>query len=359
MVFDELPDSFRRNTKTNEKTFAIHPFFLLSFSLFFIANRKRFIIFVAEKPINQRIMKTIKTRLFIMLWGMLIPMLTANCSDKKTIEKTETAETTAKTTAETESVIKVSAPSIKKFVVVTTEDEGLYKEANTHSPTLTRWIESDCESDFCENIYQWSDQPAKPGFELSTDIMPWEGRVFPVLGEEGDFYKVCTLNEWCTIESAYIPKACVGDIEPAPIKADMLEAEDNDFKCRVIKDGKYKDIVLLDEYDELDGETLQVGVLIDDFVVTPVVYYIDSYLDNEQKDIIIDETEGRFYCKYNKSLAMTADDNEHATQLDLKKLSAGQIAKIVDSVTKKKPEFVNCMVHFPAKGLEYFYYKVK
>ena len=298
-------------------------------------------------------MKTIKTRLFILLWCMLIPMLTANCSDKKTIEKTKTAETTA----ETESVIKVSAPSFKKFVVVTTEDEGLYKEANTHSPTLTRWIESDCESDFCENIYQWSDQPAKSGFELSTDIMTWEGRVFPVLGEEGDFYKVCTLNEWCTIESAYIPKACVGDIETAPIKADMLEAEDNYFKCRVMKDGKYKDIVLIDEYDELNGETLQVGVLIDGVVVTPVVYYIDSYLDNEQEDIIINETEGHFFCKYNKNLAMVAEDGDEPRQLDLNKLSAEQIAKIVDTVTKKKPEYVNYMVHFPAKGLEFFYSK--
>ena len=299
-------------------------------------------------------MKTIKTRLFVVLWSMLIPILTANCSDKKTVEKAETAETTAKT----ESVIKVAAPPFEKFVVVTTEEAGLYKTADTNSPTLVRWIESDCESDLCENIYQWSDQSGKPGFELSTDIMACEGRVFPVLGEEGNFYKVCTLDKWCDIESAYIPKASVGDIETAPIKADMLESEDNYFKCRVVKDGKYKDIVFIDEYSELDGETLQVGVLIDGVVATPVVYNFDGNMNIEQKeDIIIQEEENIFFLRYNKSLAMATEDESN--QLNLKKLSAEQIAKIVDTVTSKKPEYVECMYHFPAQGLQSFYYKAK
>ena len=299
-------------------------------------------------------MKTIKTRLFVVLWGMLVPMLTANCSDKKTVEKAETAETTVKT----ENVIKVSPPPFKDFVVVTTEEAGLYKEADTNSPTLTRWIESDCESDYCENFYQWSDQPVKPGFEPSTDIIACEGRVFPVLGEEGNFYKVCTLDKWCDIESAYIPKASVGDIETAPIKADMLESEDNYFKCRVVKDGKYKDIVFIDEYSELDGETLQVGVLIDGVVATPVVYNFDGNMNIEQKeDIIIQEEENIFFLRYNKSLALATEDESN--QLNLKKLSAEQIAKIVDTVTSKKPEYVECMYLFPAQGLQSFYYKAK
>ena len=321
-----------------------------------------------RKQFNELIMKTIKTILLVGLWGMLFTMLTASCSDKKTVEKAETAETTDKT----ESVIKVTPPPFIKFVVVTTEDAVLYKEADTKSPTLVRWDEADCESDFCEIVYQWSDQPDKPGFELSTDVIPWEGRVFPVLGEEDGFYKVCTLNEWCVIESAFLPKDCVGDIESAAIKAEMLEAEDNYFKCRVIKDGKYKDIVLIEEYDELYGETIQVGVLKDGVVIVPLVNRIDSYLDIEQKeDIIIkdtedqhlttdgtvDSTDDNFLLRYNKNLAMATEEDEEPHQLDLKKLSDDQVAKIVDTVTSKKPEYVNCMFHFPAAGLEYFYYK--
>ena len=255
-------------------------------------------------------MKTIKTRLIVVLWAVLIPMLTANCSDKKTAGNTETAEKTAEATAKTESVIKVTTPPFQKFVVVTTEDAGLHKKADTSSPNLVRWFESDCESDFCENFYQWSDQPGKPGFELSTEIMTYEGRVLPVLAEEGNFYKVSTLSIWCDIESAYISKDCVGDIESAPITADMLEAPDNFFKCRVVKDGKYKDIVLIDEYDELDGETLKVGVLKDGTVACPLVYWMDSSLKNDQEEaLIIDEMENNFFIRFNKSMAVAIEED--------------------------------------------------
>lgn len=301
-------------------------------------------------------MKTIKTRLFFVLWCMLIPLLTANCSGKKTAEKAGETETTAKT----ESVIQVSTPPFLKFIVVTLEKAELYKNANTNSPTLVEWYEADCESDFCEVVFQWSDQPGKPGFESSEETIACEGRVFPVLGEEGNFYKVSTTTKWCDVESAYIPKDCVGDIENAPIKADALEADDNYFKCRVVKDGKYKDIVLIDEYNELEGEYINVGVLNDGVVATPLVYHIYSYQVNDQKeDIIIDNTEDEITLKYSKSMALPAEDGGESCQIDLKKLSDEQITKIVDTMIKKKPEYVDYMYHFPAKGLESFIYKSK
>lgn len=304
-------------------------------------------------------MKTIKTKLFVVLLGMLIPMLTTNCGDKKTNDKTETTET-AEATTKTESIIKVATPPFQKFVVVTVDEEDLYKEADTNSPILTKWVESDCESDFCEMIYQWSDQPRKSGFEPSTDIIACEGEIFPVLGEEGKFYKVSTLNHRREIESAYIPKASVGDIECAPIKADMLEAEDNYVKCRVMKDGKYKDVVFLDEYSELEGETFRVGVLKDGFVATPLTYHMFSSLNNDQKDgIVIDDSEDDITLKFTKSLAMPVEYEDDAFRLDLTKLSDEQIAKIVDTVIKRKPEYVDCMYHFPAQGLQSFMYLSK
>ena len=298
-------------------------------------------------------MKTIKNILIVVLCGMMIPMLTS-CSDKKTAGKADTASATANT----ETLIKVTVPPFQKFVVVTNEEgEQLYKEADTNSPTLSRWYEADCESDFCEMIYQWSDQPGKPGFELSTDIMASAGSVYAVLGEEGDYFKVSTLTKWCDMESAYIPKSDVGDIECAPVKADMLESEDFYLLCRVVKDGKYKDIVLMDENDELAGETLQVGVLKDGVVALPFAYNIDCNLHNDQQEgILIGETEGSFMLSYNKSLAKATEDGYESYQLDLKKLSMEQIAQIVDTVIKKKPEYTEFMYQFPAQGPKTFVY---
>lgn len=300
-------------------------------------------------------MKTMKTKLLVMLWVMLIPVMTTNCNAKKNTEKSETAEETAKT----ESVIQLALPPFQKFVVVTSPEEGLYKNADTNSPTLVRWDEADCESDFCETVYQWSDQPDMQGFELSSDIIASEGRVFPVLGEVGDFYKICVLNEWCDIESAYIPKASVGDIESAPIKADQLEAEEDYIKCRVIKEGKYKDIVLIDEYNDLEGEYLKIGVLKDGVVANPVDYKFDSfYLNDQKEDIVINDEEGGISLSYNKNVALATEEGIESYVLDLKKLSDEQIAKIVDTVIKRKPLYVDFMYHIPAQGLQNFIYKI-
>lgn len=309
-------------------------------------------------------MKTMKN-LFLLLLGMMIPILTANCSNKKPAGKAETAEATAKT----ESVIKLSTPQFQKFVVVTVEDEAegtpLLKEPNDNSPSLQRWLESNCESDFCEQKYLWTDQPRPQGFDLGTDAIAGVGRIFPVIGEEGNYYKVSILNKWCDIESAYISKADVGDIEMSPINADMLEKNGDEIglKCRVLKDGKYKGIAICDSYDELDGETLQVGVLQDGALVIPVTYNIDCQMIPELEETTdnfeIREEGNNFFIKYNKSLSVVAEEEINARQLDPKKLDDKQIAKIIDTLTKKKPEYVECMYHFPAQGVRFFYYKTK
>ena len=184
-----------------------------------------------------------------------------------------------------------------------------------------------------------------------------------MLDEKGDFYKVCVLNIWCDIESAYIPKASVGDIECAPIKADILEAENNAVKYCVVKEGKYKDIVLEDNYDELDGESLHVGVLTEGVVATPVVYHVFCQmipeLEETTENMEIEESEGYFSLRYNKSLAVPLEEGYEAYQLDPKKLSPEQIAKIVDKVMTKKPEYVQYMYHIPAQGLQSFYFVTK
>ena len=291
--------------------------------------------------------------------GLMIPILTANCTNKKAAEKAETTETAAKT----ENVIKVNKPPFEKFVVVTDggEDDGvgLLKEADPNSPSLQRWLESDCESDYCEEKYQWADQPSLSGFELGTDPIARVGGIFPVLGEKGDYYKVGVLSKWCEIESAYIHKATVGDIEWAPIKADMLDNPEGGIKTRVLKNGKYKDIVLIDNEDELNGETLQVGILLNGCIATPVTYSFDCMLDISIKEPIeIREEDNNFFIKYSRSLCVASDD-DNFNQLDPNKLTDEHINKIVEMVTKQKPEFVEYTYHFPAQGLQYFFWNAK
>lgn len=300
-----------------------------------------------------------KNCMYVLL-GVMFMALTVNCSNKKGVEKTEATETT-EVASDTGNVLKVSVPPFTKFVIVTVEEEGLYKEADKNSPTLVSWGESNCESDYCERIFQWSDQPGKEGFVLDTDIFTYEGKVFPVLGEEGDFYKVCVFNKWCEIESAYIPKASVADIEAVPVNAETFKEKSEGFyfESRVVKEGKYKGVVISDQYSEIDGETLNVGVLVDGALAIPLIYQIDASLNIDQnEDFVIRDEEDSFFINYNNNLKAT-EGEDGTFRIDLNKLTDEQIANLVDKVTKKKPDLVEYMYLFPAKGPELFYYKAK
>ena len=303
--------------------------------------------------IQQQTTPEMMKNIFLVLMGVLIPMLTANCSERKTVEKTETTETTAKTG----SVINVSASPFKKFVVVTSEeDEPLYKRADTDSPTLMLYEEEGCESEDCEMIYQWSGEPVKPGYKLSSDVLAYIGRILPVLDEEGDFYKVDVINHDFNIKTGYIHKSCVSSIDWEPLNADILEKPSIGTRNRVIKEGKYRDIVFIDNEDELWGETLEVGVLLDGYIATPGSYSFECSQNLEQKvPIEINDKGNDLFLTYGKSLSVILNGEEFF-QLDPLKLTDKQIENLVETVKKKKTEMVKYTYLFPNRRLEYFYW---
>ena len=290
-------------------------------------------------------MKKMKNRLFLLL-GVLIPMLTANCSDKKSAEKTEAAETTG-VAAGAIILDKISIPAFDRFVEVTAEGTNLYKKADTNSPTLVLW-EEDCmegERDDDSSVFLWSDQPGKDGYDKNTNIA-YKGIIFPVLDEEGDFYKVKVSYNG----NAYIQKSNVKDIKSAPVTVDMIYGPDwyRGTHRLVIKDGKYKNIVLFTLGGErtLTGEELNVGILLDGVVAMPDNYHIDCRHKEEQKEpLIFKEEDGNIFIDYNDSMAKEYE-------LDLKKLSDDDIAKIVETVNKKEPGSTEYIYYFPkSEGL--------
>ena len=303
--------------------------------------------------IQQQTTPEMMKNIFLVLMGVLIPMLTANCSERKTVEKAETSEATAKTG----NAINVSASPFKKFVVVTSEeDEPLYKRADTDSPTLMLYEKEGCEGEDCEMIYQWSGEPVKPGYELSSDVLAYVGRILPVLDEEGDFYKVDVIYHAINIKSAYIHKSCVSDIDREPLSADILEKPSIGTRNRVIKEGKYRNIVFIDNEDELWGETLEVGVLLDGYIATPGSYSFECSQNLEQEEPIkISDEWDVFSLTYGKSLSVILNGEEFF-QLDPFKLTNEQIKTLVETVKKKNYEMVKYTYLFPNRRLEYFYW---
>lgn len=286
----------------------------------------------------------VKKSLFFLLLGILIPMMTANCTEKKGVEE--------KAAEKTENLIGVDIQIFEKFVQVTADNVKLHKTADANSPTLEEWVlEGEYEEGEGNRYCQWSDMPGKAGY--AKDDLPlhaYNGRIYIVLGEEGDFYKVDTNEAGSQTESAYIQKSSVKEVKNTPLTAEMIEKPDfsgRGSKYSIVKDGKYKNLVmyLMGGERTLTGYELHVGMLTDGIIVSPENYYIDCRWQEDQKeDIVFKEEDGHTFLDYNPSMA-------EDYSLNTKKLSTDQIAKILEMVKRQKPDLVEYSYSFPSGAL--------
>lgn len=261
------------------------------------------------------------------LSGMLIPLLFANCTGKSSQE-------------EAENLLHVKLPQMEKFVVITAEEAPIYKEADTNSPTLLMCVE-DCECDMPEVSVQWSDQQVPQGFSNDSRAL-FAGQPAAVVGEEGDFYRITTLDDYSDVETGYILKSATEDIKPEPVTAELAETEEW-APTLVVKEGKYKNLVLRTIPDELNGERMEVGVLVDGVLAFPCNYVFDIWMDNNVEGMKIDEM---FSFRYSEDMVCKNSDG-YMIGFDPKKLSEEQIGQIFEYVTKTEVEQVKYEYNFP------------
>lgn len=244
-----------------------------------------------------------------------------------------------------ENLMGVEMPAIQKFVVVTDEEAPVYKEADTNSPTLVQWIE-DIESDMADVQYQWSDEEVPVGYVTSLAYR-YAGMACAVVGEKGDFYEISTLGEYCDIQTGYILKSATGDVEQQPLTAEVAEADDEWSITRVVKDGKYKGLTLCAIADELWGESMRIGVMLDGCIAYKYTVY--NIEDEEVKKLTIVNEDGVVSLRYPASLARETEEDFTRT-LDPNKLSDEQLGEIVDWVTTQmeQPDVIRYEYYFPA-----------
>ena len=262
------------------------------------------------------------------------------------------------TEAPQEEVMKdVKAPTWEKFVVVTQEDVTIYKAPDATSPMRMRCYE-DAESDMVDMIDNWSDEECPDGY-LQEPLSLYSEEVYPCLGEEGDFYKValCGLYDKDD-EVGYIAKSAAQEIVPKPITdATAFNKNCSWAHLRYFPDGKYKNMVMRTKYDELEGERINIGKLIDGVVAFPVNYSIDCYCNTETDSLQFDEAEyeeGMVVDNlgYPTSMRYESEDG-YSIMLDFSKLTDEQVDKLYDAIVKEEPTYVEYQYYFPTIEAEY------
>ena len=255
--------------------------------------------------------------------------------------------------AQVENVLKVGLPPVEKFVIVANEEGAeVFRYADVESPWRVTWTE-DIESDMGEIVVKWSNEDVPDNY-YCEETTAWTGEVLAVLGEEGDFWKVSILQENCEYEYGYVKKSDVEDAEPSSITEDILKELENmewGDHYRILKDGKYKGIVLNSVVDELEGESLEVGVMLNGVMAFPTLnkFFLECHMEATEPTITEPDQEALFtgFIYYPQSMSNNPEDVLSAG-LNLNKLTDEQIEKIVQMVLQKKSEYVKYEYLFPA-----------
>jgi len=270
--------------------------------------------------------------------------------------------------AEVKDLIAAEQPRWQKFIMVTEEEVPVFKEPNAESPRLLFWTEN-IESDMADIQYLWDDEDKPEGDYSPTQVDLGILTIWPVISEEGDFYKVNIRSPWCNVDEAYFPKACAEVIETAPITPEVLKGH-SEMCFHTISEGDLKGLCLISLLGNLEQEELEVGELKGDYIVVPVgngESHVCSYFWEEQQSVEIQTMPEETFLKYGPAEMMQGEQMiEGLTLLDPSKLSSEHVQQLYDIVTSKQPVVMEYWYYFPnyngaggAYRLQPFYQSVK
>lgn len=265
----------------------------------------------------------------------------------------------SKEAPKSENLFNIDLPQFEKLIVTTADVTDVYKEASTDSPTLVQWIE-DIESDMADVQSKWSDEPGLEGYHDYPDNL-FIGTIVPVIGEEGDFYKISTYNDYIyygETNEGYILKADAKDATPEPLTAEspVLSEKGDWMNFYIVKDGKYKNLVLRAKLGELTGDMLHVGVLLENGCVAfPQSYSFMLGVNDVATDIDIQPYEYNnmsYELGFPPSMYYDNPDN-YIRLFDPSKLSEEQIEKIFNTVNGTEPGDIEYMYYFPKMDMKF------
>ncbi len=191
-----------------------------------------------------------------------------------------------------------------KFVKITNHDTlhgWFHKKPSDNSALLQKcWAvsdEPDAEIGFIWTGEKWTEEMEKTGYDVSN-YQFYDGDIFPLLGEEGDFFKVQLNNgpQQSGIEIAYINKECGKIIKSRPIDSELLR---NYPRINVIPKGKYKNLALMGQ----PGNISEVGVLVNGHIIVPEQNVITD------QSVITDESDLEDEAKVATIVNMIKKDN--------------------------------------------------
>ena len=173
--------------------------------------------------------------------------------------------------------------------------------------------------------------------------------LLPVLGEEGDFYKVGIYNNWRQIETAYVPKSSCSDIATGPITDEVLEQQAY-CTCMLVKEGDKKCLFLTTNFGDEDAEIIQLGMLSGDCILEPEHPEISCVFSEDAKEIRVEVNKETNSCTVFYGPAQSHEEEGEITVrvVDVSKLTAEQIDTLYNWAKSSLGTHVRACYYFPS-----------
>ena len=259
----------------------------------------------------------------------------------------------------TTALMELKIPSWTEFVNPTNEDGArLYKTADANGVYLCCASE-DVEGDYGVSQYQWSDEKVPEGYVVE-EYTTSKYLAYPVVGEEGDFYKIILNMSESDDRECFVKKSDCRVVKPAAITQEVLDRVENMYMCRyrIIEDGSLKKLVLTATFAEYDEPVLYLGELCDNCIVYAKSDVSVNIVGTEEEVPYSFERDNEGYkLSYGKSYAHVQSGGGY--MLDVRKLTDDQIKEIYNALAPTVPQIKLVEYYIPdidADRLIDFYY---
>lgn len=250
----------------------------------------------------------------------------------------------------------VEAPAWQQFAHPKGERIFLYKEAKEDSPVLKRAIATDNE-DYYEVKTFWSNEEAPRGW--FTETRPTnEHEALPILGEEGEFFKVYVFDEIVGAKEAYVKKADCEVVKPVTLTQELIDSIGKiEGRCdNIIKEGELKNLCFSSFQVDYDEEPyIMMGQLIGNCVVYSNANIVKLNVASEKAPITFDKVEGE-----NGFILSCGEDQlwqpnpTQASVLDTRKLSEEQMRQMYNDLKVDGAKLNEVLYYIPEVNKEQF-----
>ena len=256
--------------------------------------------------------------------------------------------------------LNVEAPAWQQFAHPKGESVIVYKNADTKSPRL-QFAAEPCEGDACDFKLLWSDEKAPHGWSVNDETAN-NFSAYPILGEEGDFYKVYISQEWLGAVEGYIKKAECDVIKPVDLTPELIDSIGK-TECRrdyIISEGELQNLCLSSYLGEYDGMEFEMGQFCGNCLVFVETKPVVINASTENAPILytqsVNEGTEEFQISFGQNQLFQSSEGSYV--LDTKKLSEEQVLSIFNSIRIESTKMKEVLFYLPdvnKERLQHFY----